>query len=91
MELFFLNNNLEDYVFISDESSAILLSTLVFEKRIKVIWLRELFDGFKIYNNEVWRIYIDMMREKGCTCYEPQNMTELQDILGRLNSEDRQG
>lgn len=84
LELYLMNNNVEDKVFISDESSAILFSALVLDIRITVIWIRALYDGSKIYDDELWKYYNRKMVENGCKIFEPKTEKELRTIINLI-------
>ena len=87
MESYSLNNDLEDYVFISDESSSIFYSALVLEKKMTVIWLRSLFPGSKIYHEKLWRFFVNKMIENGCRSFEPHSEGELKETIRMLKNE----
>ena len=86
MECYSMNNDLKDYIFISDESSSIFYTALVLEKKITVIWLRSLFNGSKVYHDKLWRFYVNKMIENGCRCFEPKSEEELKNTIRMLKN-----
>ena len=87
LELFILNNNCNEYVFIADESSTVFYVSLLMKKKIRVLFLRSLYSGIKIFKDYEWDWYVEKMKEEGSVCYEPRDVNELRMILLKLEAE----
>lgn len=75
-DLYCLNNDISNKVFITDVSSAVFIPAFVYGKRFTVIWLRNVIKGNKIFEKE-WDSLICNLEACGCKSIEINSIDEI--------------
>ena len=86
-DVYCMNYDISNKIIISGESSSVFLPTFLYEKKCTFVLIRGLLQSRnKEYNDEIWKWYVDKLKEYGCIVFEADSIDDYLNLLEQLDS-----